>query len=97
MRKENFSCVSSVCICGSKNLRDLQNVLDPANWNEHPVGTVIQFVSDFVHSFIEQIGFQHDLKILAVVRHENCPRGCLKVTLQKHAAGLAIPEISPAL
>ena len=37
------------------------------------------------------------MEILAVLRDENGAGGCLQITLQKNAAGLAIPKIGPAL
>src|SRR5438552_16456810 len=62
-----------------------QNVFDTANGDDDPAGTMVQFVADFVNGFIEQVGFEHDLKIVAVFRDENRAGGGLQIALQKDA------------
>src|SRR5436190_15641502 len=75
----------------------LQNVFDPTNMDYHPAGPIVKFVTNFIDSFVEQIGFDHDLKIFAVLRDEDGAARRLQVTLKKDAANVAIPEIGPPL
>src|SRR5216110_2083600 len=58
---------------------------------------MVELIADFVNGFVEQIGFEHDLKVVAIFRNENRAIGRVQIALQKHAAHLAIPQIGPAL
>src|SRR6266550_8713126 len=79
-------------ICGSFSCR-FQNVFDASDRDDDPAGTIIQFVADFIHGFVEQIGFEHDLKVFAVFRDENRASSPVQIALQKDAAYLAVPEV----
>jgi len=70
-------------------------VFDAADRNDDPGRPIVQLVPNFINGFIEQVGFDHDLKVLAVFRDEDGVACCLQVALQKEAAHVTIPEIGP--
>src|SRR5436305_3067244 len=78
-------------------LRYSQNMLDAADRDDNPRGAVVELVADFVNGFVEQVGFEHDLKVFAVFRNENRVTGRVQIALQKDAAHLAVPQIGPTL
>src|SRR2546428_7963436 len=72
-------------------------MFDPADGDDNPVGTIVQFVADFIDGFVEQVGLEQDLEVFLILRDEDRAGGCFQITLQEDAAHLAIPEIGPAL
>src|SRR5438105_2399472 len=97
LKKQNFLiCVLSVFICGEL-LSRFQNVFDAANWNDNPVGAIVELVTDFVDSFVEEIGFEKNLEIVGILRDKHRTGSGLQITLEKGAAHLAIPNVGPTL
>ena len=46
-------------------------MLDAADRDDNPRGAVVELVADFVNGFVEQVGFEHDLKVVGVFRDED--------------------------
>src|SRR5438552_17875327 len=91
---EFFICVSSVFISGDMLIR-FQNVFDAADGDDDPVGTVVEFVTDLINSFVEEIGFEKNLEVVRILRDEYRAGRGPQITLEKSAAHLAIPDVGP--
>src|SRR5207237_4402452 len=77
--------------------RWFQNVLNAANGNDNPVGAIVELVTDFVDSFVEEISFEKNLEIVGILRDKHRTGSGLQITLEKGAAHLAIPNVGPTL
>ena len=76
-------------------LTRFQNVFDPANRNDDPIGPVVEFVANFVDGFIEQISLQEYLQVVGILRNEDGAGGRLQIALQENRALLTIPKSGP--
>src|ERR1051325_8118940 len=76
-------------------LRRAENVFDAANRNDDPGRAVVQFVTDFVDGFVEEISFEQDLEIVFIGRNEIGAVSGGEIAVEKDAAHLAIPKVGP--
>src|SRR5205823_2088954 len=81
----------------SESLGKIEDVLNSAHRDHHPIRPVIQFVANFVDRLVEQISFEQGREIAPRLRHETGVDRRLEIALEKSRAHLSIPEIGPAL
>src|SRR5271156_2496016 len=84
----------SACWRRRGNSGDLRN---PLNRDEGPVGTIVEFVAEFVNRLFEYEGIKQNLQLVAAFRHDRAAAGGFQIAAQERPRTPGLPKSRPRL